>query len=65
MDEKKLNTSIKSKLIAVTSLLLLLCLFGVTYAYFSIQVQGNEEASSVNVGTVRLSLSKEMRKHHQ
>lgn len=56
MNEKKLNTSIKSKLIAVTSLLLLLCLFGVTYAYFSIQVQGNEEASSVNVGTVRLSL---------
>ena len=56
MDEKKLNTSIKSKLIAVTSLLLLLCLFGVTYAYFSIQVQGNEEASSVDVATARLSL---------
>ena len=56
MNEKKITKNIRMKLIATILITFLLSILGLTYAYFSIQVQGNEEASSVNVATARLSL---------
>ena len=56
MDEKGLNKSIKIKIIAVTSLLLLMGVFGVSYAYFTVQVTGNQNASSIDTTAARLSL---------
>ena len=56
MDEKGLNKSIKIKIIAVTALLLLMGVFGVSYAYFTVQVTGNQNASSIDTTAARLSL---------
>ena len=56
MDEKGLNKSIKVKIIAVTALLLLMGVFGVSYAYFTVQVTGNENASSIDMTAAKLSL---------
>ena len=56
MDEKGLNKSIKVKIIAVTALLLLMGVFGVSYAYFTVQVTGNQNASSIDTTAARLSL---------
>ena len=56
MDEKKITKNIRMKLIATILITFLLSILGLTYAYFSIQVTGNEETSSIIVGTARISL---------
>ena len=56
MEENKLNKSNKIKVIILTMLLFLIAISGITYAYFSIQIVGNEEASSVRLTTANLSL---------
>ena len=56
MDEKKITKNIRTKLIVVISITFLLCVLGLSYAYFTIQVGGNEEASSIDVTAARLSL---------
>ena len=56
MKKNKLTRSIKIRIIVLSILLFLLTITGITYAYFTIQVTGNEEASSIRVSTARLSL---------
>ena len=56
MEENKLNKSNKIKVIVLTVLLFLIAISGITYAYFSIQIVGNEEASSIRVTTANLKL---------
>ena len=56
MEEDKLNKSNKIKVIVLTVLLFLIAISGITYAYFSIQIVGNEEASSIRVTTANLKL---------
>lgn len=56
MKKNKLTRSIKIRIIVLSILLFLLTIIGITYAYFTIQVTGNEEASSIRVSTARLSL---------
>ena len=56
MNEKKITKNIRTKLIVIILITFLLSILGLTYAYFSIQVRGNEEASSINVSTANLSL---------
>ncbi len=56
MEENKLNKSNKIKVIVLTALLFLIAISGITYAYFSIQIVGNEEASSIRVTTANLKL---------
>ncbi len=53
MEENKVN---KIKIIVLTFLILLVSIAGISYAYFSIQVTGNEEASSIRVSTALLRL---------
>ena len=56
MEEKNLSKSNKIKVIVLTMLLFLIAISGITYAYFSIQIVGNEEASSIRVTTANLKL---------
>jgi len=56
MDEKKITKNIRMKFIVTVLITFLLSILGLTYAYFSIQVTGNEEASSLKVTTARISL---------
>ena len=56
MGSKKSSKRIKIKLLAITILILLTTILGISYAYFSVQVTGNEEASSITVITAKLSL---------
>ena len=56
MDKKELTKDVKIKIIVITALMFLISVVGVSYAFFSIQVTGNEQASSINVTTANLSL---------
>ena len=53
MEIKKEN---KIKIIVITSILFLVSIIGISYAYFTIQIHGNEEASSIRIQTARLGL---------
>ncbi len=56
MEEKELTKSNKIKIIVLTLLIFFIAISGITYAYFSIQIRGNEEASSMRLTTANLSL---------
>ena len=56
MNENELKKGTKIKVVIITILLMLTAIAGISYAYFSIQVIGNEEASSVTISTATLSL---------
>ena len=56
MDDKKLGRKIRTKLFVVTSILFLMTVFGLSYAYFTVQIRGNDQASSINIIAGRLSL---------
>ena len=56
MEENVITKSNKLKLIVLTTTILLVTLIGVTYAYFAIQVVGNETASSMKVLTANKNL---------
>lgn len=52
-----ISKSQKIKIIILITLMLVTAVAGVTYAYFSINVTGNEDASSISVTTANLSLA--------
>ncbi len=56
MEERKLNKSNKVKIIILTLLVFFIAISGITYAYFSIQIRGNDEASSMRLTTANMSL---------
>ncbi len=56
MKKNELTRKIRIRIIVLSILLFLVTITGITYAYFSIQVTGNETASSIIVSTARLSL---------
>ena len=47
MEENEVSKSNKIKIIVITALVFLLSIAGVTYAYFTIQIVGNDTASSM------------------
>ncbi len=53
---KEKSKSNKFKLIVLTLLIVFIAISGITYAYFSIQIRGNEEASSLRMTTANMSL---------
>ena len=54
--EQDLKKSTKIKVIIITALTFLVTVLGITYAYFQINVTGNEQASSVTVTAALLRL---------
>ena len=56
MEQNELNKSNKIKIIILTSLIFLVAISGISYAYFTIQVVGNDTASSMRLTTANLSL---------
>ena len=56
MEQNELNKSNKIKIIVLTALIFLVAIAGISYAYFTIQVVGNETASSMRLTTANLSL---------
>ncbi len=55
-ENNEVNKSNKIKIIVLTLLVFFIAISGITYAYFSIQIRGNEEASSMSLVTANLSL---------
>ena len=56
MEENKVNKSNKIKIIVLTFLILLVSVAGISYAYFTIQITGNDTASSMRLRTANMSL---------
>ena len=56
MDNNKLNRSNKVKIIVIALLVFLVAIAGITYAYFSIQIVGNDTASSLRLTSADLKL---------
>ena len=56
MEQNNLNKSNKIKIIVLTAILIFVAVSGLTYAYFSIQITGNDTASSINLTTANMSL---------
>ncbi len=56
MEQNELNKSNKIKIIVLTALIFLVAIAGISYAYFTIQIVGNETASSMRLTTANLSL---------
>ena len=56
MDERSINKNIRIKITIISIIVLLLSIVGVTYAYFTVQVSGNNNASSINATAAQLSL---------
>ena len=56
MEENKVNKSNKIKIIVLTFLILLVSVAGISYAYFTIQITGNETASSMRLTTANMQL---------
>ncbi len=56
MGQNEINNSNKTKLFILTLLVLLVSVAGISYAYFTIQVVGNETASSMRLRTANMSL---------
>ena len=55
--EEGLTKSTKLKIIVITILMFIISVAGVSYAFFTIQVSGNEEASSITVTAANLKLT--------
>ncbi len=56
MEQNNLNKSNRIKIIVLTAILIFVAVSGLTYAYFSIQITGNDTASSINLTTANMSL---------
>ena len=56
MEENKINKSNKIKITVLTFLILLVSVAGISYAYFTIQITGNDTASSMRLRTANMSL---------
>ena len=56
MEKNNLSKSNKIKIIVLTALVLLAAIGGITYAYFGIQITGNDTASSMRLTTATMSL---------
>ena len=56
MEENEINKSNKIKIIVLTFLILLVSVAGISYAYFTIQITGNDTASSMRLRTANMSL---------
>ncbi len=56
MEEKELTKSNKIKIIVLTALVFLVAIAGISYAYFTIQITGNDTASSMRLTTANMSL---------
>ena len=55
-EEKTKNNKTKTIVMVTTLLILIVSIAGISYAYFTINVTGNEETSSINVSAVTLKL---------
>ena len=55
-ENAEISKSNKIKIIVITALIFLVSIAGISYAYFTIRVTGNEEASSMRLTTANLSL---------
>ena len=56
MEYNEISKSNKIKIIVIAALIFIAAVAGVSYAYFAIQVAGNETASSVRLTTANMSL---------
>ena len=56
MKENEINKSNKVKLFVLTMLILLVSVAGISYAYFTIQITGNDTASSMRLRTANMQL---------
>lgn len=56
MEENELTKSNKIKIIVLTALVFLVAIAGISYAYFTIQITGNDTASSMRLTTANMSL---------
>ena len=56
METNEISKSNKIKIIVITLLVFIASIAGISYAYFTIRVTGNEEASSMRLTTANLSL---------
>ena len=56
MENNEISKSNKIKIIVITLLIFIVSIAGISYAYFTIRVTGNEEASSMRLTTANLSL---------
>ena len=55
-ENTEISKSNKIKIIVITALIFLVSIAGISYAYFTIQVVGNETASSMRLRTANMSL---------
>ena len=56
MEENEISKSNKIKIIVITALIFLVSIAGISYAYFTIQITGNDTASSMRLRTANMSL---------
>ncbi len=56
MENTEISKSNKIKIIVITALIFLASIAGISYAYFTIQITGNETASSMRLRTANMSL---------
>ena len=56
METNEVSKSNKIKIIVITALIFLVSIAGISYAYFTIQITGNDTASSMRLRTANLSL---------
>ena len=56
METNEVSKSNKIKIIVITALILLVSVAGISYAYFTIQITGNDTASSMRLRTANMSL---------
>ena len=56
MEENEISKSNKIKIIVVTALIFLVSIAGISYAYFTIQITGNDTASSMRLRTANMQL---------
>ena len=56
METNEVSKSNKIKIIVITALIFLVSIAGISYAYFTIQITGNETASSMRLRTANMSL---------
>ena len=56
METNEVSKSNKIKIIVITALIFLVSIAGISYAYFTIQITGNDTASSMRLRTANMSL---------
>ena len=56
MENNEVSKSNKIKIIVITALIFLVSIAGISYAYFTIQITGNDTASSMRLRTANMSL---------